>query len=297
MPESSGNTPRRLDLTHVPEPGWTTCAATLIRAGRVAAGPGDAVARESYPGQDILYCVSGQGTIESEGQRQQVSRGDIAWIANERPHRHEADRSDPWTVLWCRLDGPALPRLRLAVLSGMGGVVNIQDASAMLSWFERAFSTLGQPVLGRGLDVQLNVLAAELLGLIARDAQGGVSQRMPRALADLLRAMRAKPEAAWTSEDMVNISKLSAAQTRRLFRRHLDLTPRAWLRRERLALAQRLIAELDLPLAQVAARCGFCDVYHFSRAFKAEIGLAPSSWRDGGATRPARPRAFREDLH
>jgi quercetin dioxygenase-like cupin family protein len=99
-------------LHYVPEPGWTRTAFSVLRAGKVAAAPDYRVARAVHPGQDVIYCLSGGGMVETLGQRLEVRPGQLAWIANEAPHAHMADPADPWTVLWFRLDGPDPAALR-----------------------------------------------------------------------------------------------------------------------------------------------------------------------------------------
>ena len=47
----------------------------------------------------------------------------------------------------------------------------------------------------------------------------------------------------------------------------------------RLALAKELLADLSLPLAEIAFRCGFADLATFSRAFKRWTGKPPGQFR------------------
>ncbi|WP_308916567.1 AraC family transcriptional regulator [Jannaschia sp. LMIT008] len=271
----------RIDLTHIPAAGWTRTGMTVTRAGRLTAGPGDAVRRPAYPGQDLLLCLSGRGTIDSGGRAQRVAQGDLAWIANDGPHGHRADEADPWTLAWCRIDGPELGAMRSALHPGAQTVTRLARPAGALAWFERLFALLRAPSPGVGTDLRLNRMVAELLDHLPQGWGDDCGRGMPKVLDPLLRAMRARPELAWSAGEMTAVTGLSEAQLRRLFARHLSLAPRAWLRRERITLAQRLIAEGNTPLKTVALRCGFCDVYHFSRAFRQETGLAPGAWRAG----------------
>ena len=96
----------------VPAPGWTEAAYTVVRAGQLKASADYIVARDAFHGQDLVFCVSGAGTVETLGRHFSVGANQLVWIANEFPHRHSADRGDPWTVLWCRIDGPDTAAIR-----------------------------------------------------------------------------------------------------------------------------------------------------------------------------------------
>lgn len=55
-----------------------------------------------------------------------------------------------------------------------------------------------------------------------------------------------------------------------------------WLIGERLEAACRLLASprhAALPVAAVAARCGFTSPSHFTRRFREAYGVTPSEWR------------------
>lgn len=263
-------------LHYVPEPGWTRAAASVLRAGKVKAAPDYRVVRAAHPGQDILYCLSGAGAVETLGTRVEVKAGQLVWIANEARHGHFADADQPWTVLWFRLDGPGLAELRRKLFGDAFPRATVTESVNLVAWFERLFSLMRKRE--PGLDLRLNQLVAEFLTLVDQMLAGDGARALPPALAAAVNSMRANLGLPWEAHDLARISGLGPSQLRRQFHKHLRTSPRQWLIRERLIHAQSLLVAGG-SLAQVAERCGFCDVYHFSREFKRSIGVAPSSWR------------------
>jgi AraC-like DNA-binding protein len=65
----------------------------------------------------------------------------------------------------------------------------------------------------------------------------------------------------------------------RRVRAELRTTPMAYLWQRRVAEGIDLLAGTGLPVGDVAARCGFKSVYHFSRRVRAQAGVSPTGLR------------------
>jgi LacI family transcriptional regulator len=74
-------------------------------------------------------------------------------------------------------------------------------------------------------------------------------------------------------------SGLSPSTLNRRFQKLLGRSPKEEITRVRLEEAKRLLAETDQSVAEVATRCGFAELKHFSRAFRTWAGITPSAHR------------------
>ena len=79
-------------------------------------------------------------------------------------------------------------------------------------------------------------------------------------------------------------------QVRRLFAKHLGVSPVAVAQAKRLAIAVRLVDEGVLPMAQIAAEAGFGSVRRFNEVFQSVHGESPAARRR--RTKGASPMDF-----
>jgi transcriptional regulator GlxA family with amidase domain len=90
--------------------------------------------------------------------------------------------------------------------------------------------------------------------------------------------LRASPEAPPGMEALAAGLGVGRRTLERRFRSALGLSPSRAGRRLRLAEARRLLLR-GASVAEAAAGAGFADSSHFVRAFRAETGTTPDSWR------------------
>jgi LacI family transcriptional regulator len=115
-------------------------------------------------------------------------------------------------------------------------------------------------------------------GLVARQSSDVIAVE-DREVAAALRFIRENAGSPITVEDVVRAVMISRSFLERKFQQHLGRTPKAEILRVRMAQAEQLLAESDLPLAEIALRCGFNHENNFSATFLRETGYRPGAYR------------------
>lgn len=134
--------------------------------------------------------------------------------------------------------------------------------------------TLGQPA---GTLVLL-ALVAELLAELPANTWSApaMDKRIVRVLDWIETRGFAVPPG---NRDLARIASLSPNAFIRLFTREVGQPPMRYLASRRMDHGVILLQHTDQTLDQIAAACGFCDRFHFSKAFKARHATAPARYR------------------
>ncbi|MDQ1901354.1 AraC family transcriptional regulator [Paracoccus sp. WLY502] len=107
-------------------------------------------------------------------------------------------------------------------------------------------------------------------------ASGGLT---PAQMRRLTAALEARPDRRMTVADMAAAVGLSESWFAAVFKQTTGQTPLQWQLGQRIARAQRLLADSSLTVAEVAAQLGFSDQAHLTRAFRQVAGETPAAWR------------------
>lgn len=95
-------------------------------------------------------------------------------------------------------------------------------------------------------------------------------------LADVVASVQLHPEKNLTVMELASAAGISEAHLRRLFRTHLQTSPKRFLLQTRMEFARRLLTFEGLRVGEVARLLGFETVYHFSSQYRHVMGHPPS---------------------
>lgn len=229
-----------------------------------------ACAWHAHHGFELLLIQAGRCRVEIEGHAPvEAGPGALFLVPPRHAHIHHNHGEVATAYLVFRLPPRLLPaRLRHCDLA---------PGDPLPGW-------LGQIIaLHRGLaapDPRATggLMLAILAHLDRLDPPRSTAVR-PAALERAERHLLASLAGTVGMAELARVSGVSAGHLRALFRAHHGCPPARWHRQRRCELAQRLLRDARLSVAEVAAACGWDDANLFGRMFKAAYGITPGRWR------------------
>lgn len=98
---------------------------------------------------------------------------------------------------------------------------------------------------------------------------------------DLRQTVQADLARRWTVASLARTAGVGRSRLGEVWRAVHGVPPIEDLIAARIARAQWLLRAAAQPVAETARAVGFTDVHHFTRCFRARVGVPPGVWRAG----------------
>ncbi len=242
-------------------------AHDITLAGITEADPDFRFVRSDPTLSQLLACTGGAGWVWINTGWECCEAGQVYVTPPSVFHAYRADSAAPWNLCWVQSQGDWLgvsdcPRL----LSGETGPL----ASA-ISGLHREVMQSAEPGLLPPWAFLVSAYARRLV------QPGGGDPRL-RRLWDSVNADLAAP---WTIEELAHRVALSPEHLRRLCRAELSVSPMRHVTALRMRRAAALLAAEAYTVEAVSRLVGYDSPSAFSTAFKRQMGVPPSEYRQG----------------
>ena len=239
------------------------------------------------------YVLSGRGQLlsaDEEGDTRTFSleAGQGFLICPGLVNTYSADERSPWKYMWLEFDGLRAkdlltnagltsrdpiylagdPEADSALRGAMGYIVENPDAPPV-RLIGQLYLFLDALILASAS--RKNSPRTELRDFYIQEAVTYMEQNLSRNV---------------TVEEIADVCGLNRSYFSKLFRESMGCPPQEFLIRMRLARATELMRAGEMSIGEVAARCGYPNQLHFSRAFKKRYGVPPREWRSQNGAPP-----------
>lgn len=226
------------------------------------------------PAAGLLY-VAAAGQVLDPGRLELRDAG-VAVFFN--PAALGEDARSPWPA-W-----RAHPLLFPFLHGQVGGILRLDVPAARHPAWDAAIRSIETELDGRQDGYRQAAMAHLTLLLIdlARLA-GPVVAELRRSgeplLAEVFDVIDRRHAGQLSLRDVAGDLGITPGHLTTMVRRRTGRTVGEWIADRRMAEARTLLAETDLPIAEIAGRVGIADAGYFSRLFSRTHGVSPREWR------------------
>jgi AraC-like DNA-binding protein len=228
----------------------------------------------------LWICLSGTGQLLVDGAHLELNAGESTLVLPGQPHIRLPDsrkRHVSWLLLrfeskdsgW--FTGFRNGRSRLS-----------EESMTKLTALLEFYSHRDDPLAAASCGASLQILLAELLAGSSRSS-GENQVELPQAsssyIRELCELMMQMPPVKDPFKIVAARKSVTPEYLHVLFRKKTGQTPRDFMARQKLNLAQHLLANSELTVSEIALRCGFSGIYPFSKFFKSRCKVSPCAYR------------------
>ena len=221
---------------------------------------------------ELVFGVAGVGELTLYDKNYLLNPGDVFYYLPGEEHRHHA-LSGEWITRWVSFDGPLAEATLLAYR-----YLRLQRGTAGLP--EELFQTLKRTVSDsdyQQIRRTSGLVGALLAGLYPENPAGEQSSLLVKQCMEWIQNHLADPALDLTL--LCDTFQTGKRTMTRLFHEKIGMPPGQYIRSRRLTEAQILLMGTDLPVREIARKCGFACLSSFIRFIRNDLGSSPLAYR------------------
>lgn len=260
----------------------------LEQYGTFYANEGYFTERSGLRNHLLIHTMRGRGLVRTAGGSVEVGEGDLTVIDCMDYQFYKTISKDGWDFMWLHYYGSSAELYYRLLNEDSIAVIRTGGDPAIPSLIQSLFDAAD------ARDPETDLAISEILVRILTQAirlrhrtitaprYGHHSKDIARAL-DIIH--RDYPQKLCIDE-LSDHTHMSKYHFLRVFRSCTGQTPYEYLMSHRVDEAKKLLYGSDLPVAEIAARCGFSDTSNFIRCFRRACGTTPGIFRKDRAFQP-----------
>lgn len=240
------------------------------------------------PYSKIYYIVEGEGRIMVGGQELFPQPGQLLFApAGLSQFFSVMDTTRTYKMYWCHFLSN-LSFMNLFSLFQLPYCITASKPSETVETFQRLIAL--RKSTGPAKSMRIHAALLDVISCYIEQA----AQAMPESpgtlssnkLSKVLQYIDANLDEDLTVTALAELVHHHPNYFIRFFKNHLGMTPKAYIYERRLEKAKQLLNASDMTIGEIARATGFHDIFHFSKAFKKRLGIAPSEYRSWPGSAP-----------
>lgn len=222
----------------------------------------------------LEYVISGNGYVETEAGREEVTEDCVYLLQPGKPHRYGADRKHPYEKIWINFFSEIFTDIFATY--GLADQV-VFPASGCRDLFEKLLELAQKSDSNDEVYLDVSGIVFEIALRLARNRK---AKESASSVANLVKetldiCIYRKISIEKVSEQL-NISK---SQITREFTKHYGVSPYQYILDKKIQVAKQLLLTTNMRVYEISEQLCFADTYYFSNLFKQKTGLSPLKFR------------------
>ena len=239
-------------------------------------GKGEFCGRKVFPHYSFFYFRTPFSYLSNDGLIN-AGRGEIVIVPPFSPvyHGPQRDMEEGFRNDWFYAKGEEIKRL----LDKFGLPINRAFPISSPELVKNCIVAIEEEITNKaeGYEDKVDLLIRNMMIDIFRASRD--SKSADSRLAEARAFMSKNLSQSHTISDLAALSGYSVSRFCELYVKKYGASPKADLLKMRLENAKRLLVYTTLTIDMISSECGFGSIYHFSKFFKAHVGVSPSLFR------------------
>ncbi len=230
------------------------------------------------------YTLSGAGVFrDAAGEhRVPVGTGFLCQINDPATaYYYPVSGREPWTFLYVCLEGESTRLVVADMIKRYGPVYHLSRNDGIIAELQE-FGHLRAARLSLSASESGRLATGVLLSLVKVAEAAGAGNVEGQFVRKALELVDQRLERRLAVSDLADTLRVSREHFTRVFAAQMGMSPYQYILRRKIRHACYLLKEGRLTNKEVAARLGFTDPAHFTRAFKSLMRMAPRDFRQHG---------------
>ncbi|MFV0363556.1 MAG: AraC family transcriptional regulator [Suipraeoptans sp.] len=234
--------------------------------------------RENLTSFLILHTISGNGTLEYEGETYALSKGQTFFINCKNHHKYKCSGGSSWEFVWLHFHGNmAFSYYNEFVKESSNVVITSDNPDAIV----KNLSDIVNMISKRNVHSEIkcsNSITNILTELIINNSSF-TDTFLPDYIKGALKYIEQNLQNELSLDDIAAASGISKYYLSRQFKRYIGQSVIEYITTQRLNNAKELLRQADMSVNEIALTCGIQHVTHFINLFKRMENMTPHVYR------------------
>ena len=246
----------------------------------------------------FFYTVSGDGKITADGIEYSMKKGSALFINAGVEYHLRAPEKEvcycavnfDYTQEFSEIKTPVAPHpislfnekeilagVNFSDMKAFNRTVYLNDLSDLEGKLIRLEKEFSRQLLF--YDRKTSGIFTEILTECARRIKTGEKTQTNARIENILMYLQENYNRNITNEEISERFLYHPNYLSNMVKNYTGLSLHKYITQLRLLNAVKLLESGEKSIGEIAEECGFCDIYHFSKCFKKEMGISPTQYR------------------